>query len=126
MMICGEGKRKGETKMKTWIVVGVLFLLGSLLAACGDYEPRTPEEQACWDLASAFGEACSRCELADYSQCSDVILQAVGGDCANVVEVRDLDVFYDECLPWFRSIDCDEMASESFELDASCQSQLLI
>jgi hypothetical protein len=90
----------------------------------GDPSGDTPAD-ACRDLADAFGDKCEECG-ATYQECYDALEDAAGGSCDNVVELRDRDELYDECIPWFRGLTCPELEDPNFTLDASCQGQLLV
>ncbi|MBK9037004.1 MAG: hypothetical protein IPL61_38095 [Myxococcales bacterium] len=68
---------------------------------------------------------CVRCGVDTYQNCYDALVQSLNGDCANVVQVRDLDELYMQCLPWFDSVACSVVTAPGFMLDSSCNGQLL-
>lgn len=82
---------------------------------------------ACNDIADAVAAAAQRCGD-DYQQARDQFLaDAVGGDCANVVEVRNASTLYDDCIPWWDNLTCPEYDSlTTADVPASCQNQLLV
>ncbi len=106
--------------MRRFALTCVLFL-----ACCGgdDDDGPTPQ-QACLDTADAFGDLCVRCSVDTYANCHDAIAQAVNGDCANTVSVRDENELYNQCLPWFQTVACETVNSSTFALDSSCMGQL--
>jgi hypothetical protein len=115
--------------MRSFLVT-VSFLIG-----CSDYNrpdeglTREQAEQACLDTADAYGDMCARCFPADpsaYSSCYDAILQGVNGSCRQVVNVRDVEELYNQCLPWTEQVSCAALSSPTFALDSSCQGQLLL
>ena len=110
--------------MRAWVLFGVLFLGAVMVSGCGEDGPRTPEG-ACVDLVNAFGGLCVRCDIGSFEECRSSLLDVVGGDCANVIDIRDMDEFYEECIPWFNFLSCEEVQSEGFALDPSCRGQLL-
>jgi hypothetical protein len=94
--------------------------LGLFIAGCGG---RVDPEKACRDLADAFGDLCDRCDPGTYQTCYDLIVQVADGDCQNVVDIRDEDELYDDCIPFIESLQCDEDLSR---LDSSCEEQLIV
>lgn len=106
--------------MRSVLVIGVI-----MAAACGEDEA----EKACEDFADAFEDLGTRCFPDDPTAAPglrDAALDAVDGDCGNVIEVRDIDEFYDECLPWIDDVACSIVEDPGFELDSSCRGQLQI
>jgi len=95
-----------------------------LCAACGDDEPSREElAQACEDLADALVASAERCVI-DPQGVRDHFLQSVAnGDCDNIVELRDHDQFYDECIPFVQEIRCDRLLAGDY--DSSCSQQLV-
>jgi len=105
--------------MRNWIVTLALLAVG-----CDRYT--APE--ACEDVADAAGEMAARCFPGDptaYDTMHEAVLEVVDGDCDNVVDVRNVDELRDECIPWMREVECSIVTGPSFELDPSCQDQLL-
>ncbi len=110
--------------MIRWISLGCLITF--LAAGCGkDKDEVTEAEQACLDLAVATGDLCERCQSGSYQDCYDGVVDLVNG-CGNVKQIRDMDEYYNTCLPWFDTVDCEEVTSGTFELDDSCKGQLLV
>lgn len=107
--------------MKKFFFISLLFVL-----SCGSEDSGVDPSEACSDMAHAFGNLCERCDAGSYSECYGEFMQLVSGSCSNVQQVRDADLFYAFCLPWFQTVDCAYVRSQSFELDSSCQGQLLI
>ena len=110
--------------MRAYLLFSVMFSIG--LFGCGgdDDNGRTPE-QACLDLADSLGDLCERCQPGSYTECYNELLKVADGDCANIKDVRDMDLLYSTCIPWFGSVDCEYFLSGNFELDSSCKGQLL-
>lgn len=99
----------------------MLFLV---VSACGE-EGVSEAQQACFDYADAYADLCGRCDPGTRDTCYWGIVNAAGGDCSAITEIRDLDSFYNWCLPWLETVNCDNFNDE-FVLDESCESQLLI
>ena len=106
--------------MRVWVLFGVLFLVAIMVSGCGEDVPRTPEG-ACLHVADAMGRGCNRC-FGTYAECYNSVIDSVGGDCANVVEIRDMDALYDECIPWLDFVDCLDF----YGYQSSCRDQLII
>ena len=94
-------------------------------AACGGDDGPSDAEQACLDTADRFGDLCVRCGVDTYQACRDAIVQGVNGDCANVVQIRDIDELYMQCLPFFETVACSVVTTPGFMIDSSCNGQLL-
>ena len=102
----------------------VLAMLAILVGGCGDDEA----EKACEDYADGAGEMGERCFPDDpnaYDALHDAAVNAVDGDCGNVIDIRDMDELYDECLPWMEDVACSIVQDEGFALDSACRDQLL-
>jgi hypothetical protein len=120
-------QRKGLEMIKCLGVLLSLCLTVCILPSCGNGDGNGGEEvQACRDLADAYGDMCVRCQVLTYQECYDAVIQVVNGDCDNVKQIRDINLFYNTCIPWIQSVDCAYVTSDTFELDSSCQSQLLM
>lgn len=92
-----------------------------LISAC--VEPETPP-QACRDLADTVAtQAAAECGD-DYDTVYDQFVDAAaGGDCSNIVGIRDRGELYDDCIPRLESSTCDDL--QMGNLPASCNAQLL-
>ena len=90
-----------------------------LLAGCGP----TDSEQACLDTADALASSAQRCGL-DYQVNFDVFVDvAAGGDCANITAIRDQGALYDECIPFFRSLSCEQLNDPTIQVPEGCKAQ---
>jgi hypothetical protein len=49
-----------------------------------------------------------------------------GKTCDNVKALRDEDELHRECIPWLDGLECQQVTTPGFALDASCTGQLLI
>jgi hypothetical protein len=94
----------------------------ALFAGCGSSQ--SEGEKACKDFVDAYADLCEKCNPGTYYDCYDGMIDAMGGSCSVVKEVRDVDEFYNVCLPWIRAVDCSDF--ENLELDDSCVDQLLV
>jgi hypothetical protein len=105
--------------MKLSLLPFLALSLASVSTACSGTEP---PEQACLDTADAVGKAAQRCGL-DYQKNYDAFVQtAAGGDCENVVRVRDENALRSTCFTSLQSVSCEDL--KAAKLDASCQAQL--
>ncbi|MFT3769427.1 MAG: hypothetical protein QM820_28650 [Minicystis sp.] len=81
--------------------------------------------KACEDLADTLGKDAERCGL-DYQANYDATVQTVAaGDCGNIVSVRDINVFYSDCLPFLAKLTCGQVNDPTLTLPESCNAQLL-
>ncbi len=83
---------------------------------------------ACCDFGDSMVAICVRCVGLSEAACVDVVTDALdsesmGQGCAGADQLRDSDVFYDECLPAMESVSCDDFLGGN--LPASCQDQIL-
>jgi hypothetical protein len=98
MMKSGRGHSLMVAAWRTVSVSSAVLLLGC----------RSPEEQACLDMADAFGEAAERCN-GDYEDNRDYFIGAVAsGDCGNITWA-DTDGVYDSCIPYLEHVPCSEL-----------------
>lgn len=102
----------------------VVITTAVLVAGCGS--STSEGEKACKAFVDAFADLCEKCDPGTYYDCYDGMIEALGGSCSVVKEIRDADEFYNTCLPWIRSVDCADFNDESFQLDESCMEQLLV
>lgn len=91
--------------------------------SCGGSEEDADPQAACEDFGDAFVAMCTRC-LDTEANCRAAIEDTI--DCSTVVGLRDEDEFYQDCLPWMSSVACSYVQDEAFELDSSCEGQLLV
>jgi hypothetical protein len=103
-----------------WQALGLLIVLG-IVTGCGG----SSSAQACEDTADALASAAQRCGQ-DYQANYDAfVATGAGGDCANILSVRDEDGLYQECIPFLKSLSCEQLTSGNFTLPPSCVSQLM-
>ena len=116
-----------------------LFLTTSvLLSGCLSKPPAPPPDdvtsggstgneeaaQACEDLAVALASSAARCGF-DYQVNHDAFVKgAAGGDCHNIVMVRDADSLYDSCIPFLSNLTCEQLNETNVEFPDSCIEQL--
>lgn len=82
-------------------------------------------EAGCEALAEAVGRAGERACGGSYAEWRQSFVDnAVDGDCGNVVDLRDPVELFEECVPSFADITCDQLQNDP--LDSSCEGQLLI
>lgn len=84
---------------------------------------RQRAEDGCNALADAYASASESCG-SNYAESRSAFLDAVGGDCNAVLDLRDAVELHTECLPSFGGMLCSEL--EAGNLDSSCDGQLLI
>ena len=82
-------------------------------------------KEACHDLVDTYADRCAECGLSTQEDCAADFEDAIDG-CERVVGLDDHDEFYDECLPSFTQISCDEMVAGTWQLAPSCENQLLV
>lgn len=106
------------------IVGGVGFFALSL-AGCGGADGGDPsrEEVACVDTATAVAEAAVRCGQAYQPNYDAFVQAAAGGDCGNIIQVRDEMTLRDVCIPSLQTVACGDLAAG--RIDDSCRDQLL-
>ncbi|GAB5544044.1 MAG: hypothetical protein RLP09_44900 [Sandaracinaceae bacterium] len=81
-------------------------------------------EVACEDVITTIGDVAERCGY-DRQATEDDFRRLLPVECAEIVELRDADSFYDECLPQLGALTCGEFDDPSFTLPPSCRDQLL-
>lgn len=99
-----------------------------LLAACGDDDGPSKQDvaiQGCEDVTQEFETICIRCQFQPAAVDCTPWAANIIGNCGFVQDLRDRDELYDQCLPWLRSLTCEQASSDSFVLDSSCKGQLL-
>jgi len=111
--------------MKNYLLIVLILTVSVTALGCGGEKnwEDVPPEDACMDLADAFGRLCTRCNIATYDECNTEFLR-MANFCQGV-KIRDINSLYNSCIPWFESVNCEYVFSESFDLDPSCKSQLL-
>ncbi|MCU0673283.1 MAG: hypothetical protein MUE69_10880 [Myxococcota bacterium] len=98
-------------------------LLAGLMLAGGCTDPG-PE--ACRDLVRAYGDTAEDCgddREAVEEAIEDSFRARFGAGCGGVDEVRDIDAFYDACIPFIETVSCEEYLSG--DLPPECVDQLL-
>lgn len=98
-----------------WLAISLL-----VLCACA-----TRPNEACRDLVDAYGESAARCGE-DRASYEAVFESGVTMDmgCRQTDQIRDLDDFYDVCVPYFETLSCT--ALDTLEgLPDECLDQLL-
>jgi hypothetical protein len=87
-------------------------------------------EQACKDAADAVAKAQVRCGFSDYRAGYDAFVRvAANGDCASVLQIRDMDGLRKTCLPSLEGTPGSEAMScadlQQGKLIVECRSQLI-
>jgi hypothetical protein len=78
--------------------------------------------KACEDTADAVAKAAQRCGQ-DYQANYKAFIQAgAGGNCSNVVSIRDETELRQSCLPSLATISCEDLLAA--KISASCNAQL--
>lgn len=99
--------------------------------------PSTPDEKveptpktekndpvlACTDTADALAATAQRCAADPVEERAAFVDAAAGGSCSNIRAVRDFNLLYKTCLPWFKTVSCASFLAGI--VDPSCQGQLL-
>jgi hypothetical protein len=94
-----------------------------LIAACGGDNNAAPA--ACEALASDWADMCARCDVATWEECYVMVAHSEYGTCQDADQIRDEYLLYNVCLPWIWSVSCATVASPEFQLDSSCEGQIL-
>lgn len=96
--------------------------LGLVFVAFAACDSTTGPEQACLDTADAVAKAGARCGQ-DYETNRRAFIQvAAGGDCENIVAVRDEASLRGACFESLEKASCDDLVNS--KLDPSCRGQL--
>ncbi len=122
--------------------VGLVLALSALLMACASPAPTPPPDptpsdvttggstdseagaHACEDMATAMASTAARCG-AEYQSSYDLFVGiAAGGDCQNIVMVRDEASLYDTCIPFLSTIPCEQFTDPNLVLPYACKGQL--
>ncbi len=116
----------GGSKM----LLGAAVLAGYLLitAGCGsgnDGKGGGPEAKACNDAADAIASTAERCGDDPQANRKAFVDVAAGGDCDNIVQVRDATALYDVCIPFLQNMTCEQWQNIATTLPPECESQLL-
>ncbi len=99
-----------------WIAIAGLLSLG----AC---QPKPWE--ACDDLVMAFGDSVERCGFDREINESEFEAGAtMGMGCNRTDRIRDIDDFYDVCIPFIEGLTCSELET-GFDVPDECVEQLL-
>lgn len=122
-------------------MVPVSFALVLMLCSCGDDNRPAPgpdtwnsygdtssssnrAPQACEDFIYHAALMFDRCGVSSYEE-ARLGLQGELGLCLSFTGIRDEHEFSFECFPWLGYVDCSYVTSDGFQLDTSCQNQLL-
>jgi hypothetical protein len=90
-------------------------------AACGAYvNAGVLLADRCELACIQSGSSSASCESLWGTNFRDVI---AAKDCKDVTSVRDQKALFDQCLPWFATLSCDQLTKEPIMLDASCVDQ---
>ncbi len=108
--------------MAYWVWVWVSAL--ALTAGCSSEDKNTAAHQACRDAAAAYAESASKCGYTYQESYDGFVVGAAKGNCDNVIRVRDSRVFYDVCVPYLKSMTCDQV-NDPNAIPAECHDQLL-
>lgn len=96
-------------------------MIALLLLTTACVEVESPP-QACRDTADAIASKATDCGD-DYDSVYDqFVAAAAGGDCSNIVAIRDRDALYDDCIPGIDSLSCTQL--DNGELPDACRNQL--
>ena len=106
--------------MKLSTLTGMVL---SIAAASGCENGPIRAAMACEDAADAFAATSERCGD-DYDLARDDFIDDVAfGSCSNIIRLRNHDLLYDECFPWFDNVTCSSF--NSGYLHPACRNQLL-
>lgn len=113
-----EANRAGGASVSDHKMEGYEGVLGRL--ARRDKPVITPP-RACEDAADALAAAVPRCG-GDPDAAREAFLRAAaGGTCKNVTSVRDAASFYGTCLPYFRTVSCEDMLAARYPPECVAQ-----
>jgi hypothetical protein len=85
-----------------------------------------PAVEACRDLVQTFGDTAEDCgddRAAVEEAVEDSFRARYGAGCGGVDRVRDIDDFYDVCIPFLETVSCEDYLSPS--LPPECLDQLI-
>lgn len=120
--VIGGTYAEGPMRERTSLLISVF---AALLGASG-CAPTPPE--TCRDYLRAIGDAAERCggdREAAEDAVEDGFRREHGAGCGGADEVRDVDDFYDVCIPWVEALTCEELASPSLTLPPECRDQII-
>lgn len=100
--------------------IAAVIAAGLWITALGCGGPSPAE--LCEQLGDAAANAFARCGSDPVAARQAFLDVAAGGDCKNVVSVRDADALENDCIPWFRTVSCATLGAG--DLDSSCKAQL--
>jgi hypothetical protein len=113
--------------MKTrtfYVALGITVAMGcSSSSTTTNNKTSSANEQACLDMADAVGKAAERCGQDYAANRSAFIQNAVKGDCANTVSVRDEASLRSTCIPYFGTVSCADLLAG--KVDDTCKAQLV-
>lgn len=81
----------------------------------------------CEDFVEVMGDKAEECGFdreANEDAAEDGATMGMG--CRAVVDLRDPDAFYDECLPYLRGLTCAELDNPDVMIPPSCSMQILV
>ncbi|MBI2892366.1 MAG: hypothetical protein HYY06_02360 [Deltaproteobacteria bacterium] len=82
-------------------------------------------EAGCEAMADAYGRAGERACDGSYAEWRQSFEDsAPDGDCGNVLDLRDAVELFEECVPSFADMTCDQL--QTGPLDSSCEGQLRV
>ena len=81
--------------------------------------------QACRDLVTTVGDKAAECGF-DRAVNERVFEENATGSrgCGAVAEIRDINGFYDGCIPFFEGLTCAQFDDPTLTLPDSCRMQL--
>ena len=101
-----------------------LFLLATpLVSGCGS-SAEDEAAQACEDMADALVGSAVSCGFAYQPNYDAFVANAAGGDCDNIIKVRDKAALYDECIPFLSKLTCTQVNDSNLQLPDACRAQL--
>lgn len=80
-------------------------------------------EQGCLDTIEAIARAGERC-FGDYDAQYAATIKSVGGDCKNVISLRDETSLRSTCIPSLKTVGCGEL--KAGKIDPTCADQLQV
>jgi hypothetical protein len=133
-------ENRGGCQMRTKLYSLLLATVAWLATSCGDSrsvdssetnpqvessEQVTPE-QACLEYIEHIARFAERCQIGSYQAIHDEIHKHI--DCNRIKQIRDEELLYEQCWPYFDTVSCTEALaiSDVKEIPDACQNQLLM
>ena len=104
------------------VTCGLAVACSSTKTGSGSGAPATGPEKACLDTVEGIARAAERCGQSYQANYDAGLKSAAGGDCKNVIGIRDEAALRQTCLPSLQTVPCPDLLAG--KVDASCGKQL--